>query len=64
LQEAKKHTSLSRHISRKKKRFSSYPSIMSHFIDSEPPCLGESTGEQVWQDAITEEYQYILKNDI
>jgi hypothetical protein len=34
---------------------------MSHFIDSEPPCLGEATREQVWQDAITEEYQYILK---
>jgi hypothetical protein len=34
---------------------------MSHFIDFEPPCLGEATGEQVWQDAITKEYQYILK---
>jgi hypothetical protein len=37
---------------------------MSHFIDSEAPCHGEATREHVWQDAITEEYQYILKNDV
>ena len=64
MQEAKIHTSLSIHIPREENRFSSYPSIMSHFIDFEPPCLGEATGEQVWQDAITKEYQYILKNDV
>jgi hypothetical protein len=37
---------------------------MSHFIDSKPSCHGEAIGEQVWQDAMTEEYQYILKNDV
>jgi hypothetical protein len=37
---------------------------MSHFIDSKPFCHGEATGEQVWQDAMTEEYQYILKNNV
>jgi hypothetical protein len=37
---------------------------MSHFIDAGPPCIREATREQVWQDAITEEYQYILKNDV
>jgi hypothetical protein len=37
---------------------------MSHFIDAEPPCLREATREQVWKDAITKEYQYILKNDV
>jgi hypothetical protein len=36
---------------------------MSHFIDSEPPCLGEATTEHICQDAITKEYNYILKND-
>jgi hypothetical protein len=36
---------------------------MSHIIDSEPSCHGEATGEQVWQDAMTKEYQSILKND-
>jgi hypothetical protein len=34
---------------------------MSHSIDSETPCHGEAIGEQVWKNAITKEYQYILK---
>jgi hypothetical protein len=37
---------------------------MTHIIDSEPFCHGEALGEQVWQDAMTEEYQSILKNDV
>ena len=37
---------------------------MTHIIDSEPTCHGEASGEQVWQDAMTEEYQSILKNDV
>jgi hypothetical protein len=37
---------------------------MSHIIDSEPSCHGEAACEQVWQDAMTEEYQSILKNDV
>jgi hypothetical protein len=37
---------------------------MSHIIDSEPSCHREATGEQVWKDAMTEEYQSILKNDV
>jgi hypothetical protein len=36
---------------------------MSHFIDAETPCLRKATREPIWQDAITKEYQYILKND-
>jgi hypothetical protein len=56
LQEVEKHTSLSRHISREQRDFSSYSSTMSHIIDSEPSCHREAIGEQVWQDAITEEY--------
>jgi hypothetical protein len=35
---------------------------MTHIIDLEPSCHGEASGEQVWQDAMTEEYQSILKN--
>jgi hypothetical protein len=37
---------------------------MSHIIDFEPSCHGEATGEQVWKDAMIEEYQSILKNDV
>jgi hypothetical protein len=47
----------------KQKRFLSYPSVMSHFINAETPCLREAMREPVWQDAITEENQYILNND-
>jgi hypothetical protein len=49
---------------RKKKIFSSYPSVMSHFIDDELLGLREEIREHVWKDAITKEYQYILKNDV
>jgi hypothetical protein len=61
MKEAEKHKSLSRHIPRKKKRFLSYPSVMSHFIDAETPCLREATKEPVWKNVVTKEYQYILK---
>jgi hypothetical protein len=37
---------------------------MSHIIDIEPSCHGEATGQQVWKDAMTEEYQSIMKNDV
>jgi hypothetical protein len=37
---------------------------MSHIIDIEPSCHGEAIGPQVWQDAMTEEYQPIMKNDV
>ena len=37
---------------------------MSHIIDTEPSCHGEATRQQVWQDAMAEEYQSILKNDV
>jgi hypothetical protein len=37
---------------------------MTHIIDSEPSFHGEASGEQVWKDAMTEEYQSILKNDV
>jgi hypothetical protein len=30
----------------------------------ESSCHGEATGQQVWQDAMTEEYQSIMKNDV
>jgi hypothetical protein len=50
--------------SKRPQRFSSYVSAMSHIIDTEPSCHGEATGQQVWQDAMTEEYQSIMKNDV
>jgi hypothetical protein len=37
---------------------------MSHIIDTEPSCHGEVAGQHVWKDAMTEEYQSIIKNDV
>jgi hypothetical protein len=37
---------------------------MSHIIDTEPSCHGEVAGQQFWQDAMTEEYKSIMKNDV
>ena len=66
LEEAKGHKSPqgATRESKRPKRFSSYLSAMTHIIDSEPICHGEASGEQVWKDAMTEEYQSILKNDV
>ena len=36
---------------------------MSHIVDTEPSSHGEVTGQQVWQDAMAEEYHSVLKND-
>jgi hypothetical protein len=37
---------------------------MSHIIDTKPSCHGEATGQQFWQNAMSEEYQSLLKNDV
>jgi hypothetical protein len=37
---------------------------MSNIIDSEPSSFKEAAGQQVWKDAMMEEYQSIMKNDI
>ena len=66
MQEVEGHTTpqVTSRERKRPKRFSSYLSAMSHIIDSEPSCHGEASGEQVWQDAMTEKYQSILKNDV
>jgi hypothetical protein len=50
--------------SKRPQRFSSYISAMSHIIDTKPSCHGEAASQQVWQDAMTKEYQSIMKNDV
>ena len=37
---------------------------MSHIIDAEPSTYEEAVGQQVWRDAMVEEYQSIMKNDV
>ena len=38
--------------------------MMSHIIDSEPSSYEEAVGQQVWKDAMMEEYQSIMKNNV
>lgn len=37
---------------------------MSNIIDSEPSNFQEAIGQQVWRDAMMEEYRSIMKNDV
>jgi hypothetical protein len=37
---------------------------MSHIIDFDPSCYEEASSQQVWRDAMMEEYQSIMKNDV
>jgi hypothetical protein len=37
---------------------------MSHIIDSEPSYYEEASSQPVWRDAMMEEYQSIMKNDV
>jgi hypothetical protein len=37
---------------------------MSHIIDSKPSCYEDATSHPVWRDAMMEEYQSIMKNDV
>ena len=66
LQKAEGHTTPQGTTRERKrpKRFSSYLSAMNHIIDSKPSCHGEASGEKLWKDSMTEEYQSIIKNDV
>jgi hypothetical protein len=66
LQEAEKHAALSGSFieSRKPRKFSSYVALMSKTIESEPSTYEEVAKQQVWKDAMMEEYQSIMKNDV
>jgi hypothetical protein len=37
---------------------------MNHIVDTKISFHGEIVGQHVWQDAMTEEYQSILKSDV
>ena len=52
---------------RERKRPKSYPNymaLMSDLVDKEPTCFEESTRNKLWVDAMIEEYQSIIKNDV
>jgi hypothetical protein len=45
-------------------RFCSYIAMVSSIGESEPSTFEEATGRQVWRDAMMEEYNSIMKNDV
>ena len=41
-----------------------YPSLMSKLISAEPSTYKQAASLQVWNDAMIEEYNSIMKNDV
>jgi hypothetical protein len=50
--------------SKKPKPFSSYMALMCDLVENEPTCFEEVVQKKEWMDAMTEEYQSIMKNDV
>jgi hypothetical protein len=49
---------------KKPKPFSSYMDLMCDLLEKEPTCFEEAIQKKEWVDAMTEEYQSIIKNDV
>lgn len=50
--------------SKRPQRFSGYVALMCNLIEIEPSSVEEAAKQQVWKDAMDEEYQSILKNNV
>jgi hypothetical protein len=46
------------------KKFLNYMALMSSIIDAKPSSFEEATYQQVWWDAMVEEYTSIMRNDV
>ena len=44
--------------------FSSYMALMCDLLEKEPTCFEEAIQKKEWVDAMTKEYQSIIKNDV
>jgi hypothetical protein len=51
-------------VTRPPKKFPNYVALMSSIINVEPSSFEEANTVQVWQNAMTKEYNSILKNDV
>jgi hypothetical protein len=45
-------------------RFSNYMALMSELLEAEPSSFEEASQQQVWRNAMVEEYASIMKNDV
>ena len=52
------------HESKKPNRYQGYLAAMSTIVQSEPGSFEEAVNHQVWKDAMHEEYESIMKNDV
>jgi hypothetical protein len=50
--------------SRPPRKFSTYMALMTNIIDSEPSNFEEAANQQVWRDAMVEEHNSIMRNDV
>ena len=50
--------------SRQPERFSSYIALVTDIIETEPSSYEEAANQQVWREAMVEEYSSIIKNDV
>jgi transposase InsO family protein len=50
--------------SKKTKRYSSYAAYMTKLLDEEPTTFEEAVQKGQWKEAMTEEHQSIMKNDV
>ena len=50
--------------SKRPQRFLIYMALMSHIIHFEHSSYEEATSQEVWKDAMMEEYHSIMKNDV
>jgi hypothetical protein len=66
LQEAVGHEALGGTSKERKrpKRFSSYAALMTNLVNTKPSTLEEVVKKKEWKEAMMEEYQSILKNDV
>jgi hypothetical protein len=49
---------------KKPKTFSSYMDLMCDILEKEPTCFEDVIHKKEWVDAMIEEYQSIIKNDV
>ena len=66
IQDAERYGALEESLreSKRPRTYSSYVALLSDIIDAEPSSFEEAVEKQVWKDAMQEEYQSIIKNDV
>ena len=53
-----------REIIQSPKSYPSYMALMCDRVDKEPTCFEEAIKQKEWANAMVEEYQSIMKNDV